>query len=135
MGQGQTLSDDSRIASSPESPACHGAARDLQRLKATRIARRATYVVRRLGKIWYRCYGEGLEDEALRNEVHRDVPLGAAALTNQLGVALRSVKMRRMSAAVSSIARFVTSMTGQFACLRKISRAYAISLSMCARWP
>jgi len=40
-----------------------------------------------------------------------------------------------ISAAVSSIARLVTSMTGQFACLRKISREYAISLSMCARWP
>jgi len=31
-----------------------------------------------------------------------------------------------MSAAVSSIARLVTSMTGQLACLRKISREYAI---------
>ena len=27
------------------------------------------------------------------------------------------------------------SITGQFGCLRKISRQYAISLSMCARWP
>ena len=29
----------------------------------------ATFVVRKLGKVWYRCFAEGTEDEAVRNQV------------------------------------------------------------------
>jgi len=32
-------------------------------------AQHATYVVRKLGKVWYRCFADGTEDEPLRNQV------------------------------------------------------------------